>query len=125
MGGNSASKGLDQNSGKETAETINLGIINASSNSFSESVPIWEIIEIVSLVILILLVVRWNRKWFAKRKAKKTTRQREQMALAVRSTKDIESQPMRHIQKQFASLTEIPNDAIVSAPKLGAYDQYR
>ena len=75
MGGNAASKGLGKNNGKETAETINLGIINASSNSFSESVPIWEIIEIVSLVILILLVVRWTRKWIVKRKAKKTSRQ--------------------------------------------------
>ena len=113
----------------ETAETINLGIINASSNSFSESVPIWEIIEITSLVILFLLVVRWIRKWIVKRKAKKTSRQTKQMALACsmqpRSTQDMETQPIRQIQRQIASLTEIPNDVIVSAPKLGAYDQYR
>jgi hypothetical protein len=130
MGGNAASKGLGQKNGNEkTAETINLGIINASSNSFSESVPIWEIIEIVSLVILFLLVVRWIRKWIVKRKAKKTSRQTKQMAMAVsmqpRSTQDMENQPIRQIQRQLASLTEIPNDAIVSAPKLGAYDQYR
>jgi hypothetical protein len=130
MGGNAASKGLGQKNGNEkSAETINLGIINASSNSFSESVPIWEIIEIVSLVILFLLVVRWIRKWIVKRKAKKTSRQTKQMAMAVsmqpRSTQDMENQPIRQIQRQLASLTEIPNDAIVSAPKLGAYDQYR
>ena len=129
MGGNAASKGLGPQNGKETAETINLGIINASSNSFSESVPIWEIIEIVSLVILFLLVVRWIRKWIVKRKAKKNSRQAKQMAMAVsmqpRSTQDMENQPIRQIQRQLASLTEIPNDAIVSAPKLGAYDQYR
>ena len=130
MGGNAASKGLGQKNGNEkSAETINLGIINASSNSFSESVPIWEIIEITSLVILFLLVVRWIRKWIVKRKAKKTSRQTKQMAMAVsmqpRSTQDMENQPIRQIQRQLASLTEIPNDAIVSAPKLGAYDQYR
>ena len=130
MGGNAASKGLGQENGNEkSAETINLGIINASSNSFSESVPIWEIIEIVSLVILFLLVVRWIRKWIVKRKAKKNSRQAKQMAMAVsmqpRSTQDMENQPIRQIQRQLASLTEIPNDAIVSAPKLGAYDQYR
>ena len=130
MGGNAASKGLGQENGNgKSAETINLGIINASSNSFSESVPIWEIIEIVSLVILFLLVVRWIRKWIVKRKAKKTSRQTKQMAMAVsmqpRSTQDMETQPIRQIQRQLASLTEIPNDAIVSAPKLGAYDQYR
>ena len=130
MGGNAASKGLGQKNGNEkSAETINLGIINASSNSFSESVPIWEIIEITSLVILFLLVVRWIRKWIVKRKAKKTSRQTKQMAMAVsmqpRSTQDMETQPIRQIQRQLASLTEIPNDAIVSAPKLGAYDQYR
>jgi hypothetical protein len=130
MGGNAASKGLGQKNGNEkSAETINLGIINASSNSFSESVPIWEIIEIVSLVILFLLVVRWIRKWIVKRKAKKNSRQAKQMAMAVsmqpRSTQDMENQPIRQIQRQLASLTEIPNDATVSAPKLGAYDQYR
>ena len=130
MGGNAASKGLGQKNGNEkSAETINLGIINASSNSFSESVPIWEIIEIVSLVILFLLVVRWIRKWIVKRKAKKNSRQTKQMAMAVsmqsRPTQDMEIQPIRQIQRQIASLTEIPNDAIVSAPKLGAYDQYR
>ena len=128
MGGNAASKGLG-NGKEKTAETINLGIINASSNSFSESVPIWEIIEVTSLVILFLLVVRWIRKWIVKRKAKKTSRQTKQMAMAVsmqpRSTQDMETQPIRQIQRQIASLTEIPNDAIVSAPKLGAYDQYR
>jgi hypothetical protein len=123
MGGNAASKGLGQENGNEkSAETINLGIINASSNSFSESVPIWEIIEIVSLVILFLLVVRWIRKWIVKRKAKKTSRQTKQMAMAVsmqsRPTQDMEIQPIRQIQRQIASLTEIPNDAIVSAPKL-------
>ena len=125
-----ASKGLGPEHGNgKSAETINLGIINASSNSFSESVPIWEIIEIVSLVILFLLVVRWIRKWIVKRKAKKTSRQTKQMAMAVsmqpRSTQDMENQPIRQIQRQLASLTEIPNDATVSAPKLGAYDQYR
>jgi hypothetical protein len=123
--GKKASKEIDPNNGHKTAETINLGIINASSNSFSENIPIWEIVEIVSLAILILLVIRWARKWFAKRKMNKTNKQREQMALAVRSTKDIETQPMRLIPKQFASLTDITNDAIVSAPKMGAYDQYR
>jgi hypothetical protein len=108
MGGNAASKGLGQENGNEkSAETINLGIINASSNSFSESVPIWEIIEIVSLVILFLLVVRWIRKWIVKRKAKKNSRQAKQMAMAVsmqpRSTQDMENQPIRQIQRQLAS----------------------
>ena len=123
--GKKGSKEIDPNNERKTAETINLGIINASSNSFSETIPIWEIVEIVSLAILILLVIRWARKWFAKRKMHKTNRQREQMALAVRSTNNIETQPMRLNPKQFASLTDITNDAVVSAPKMGAYDQYR
>ena len=76
--GKRASKELDPNNGHTTVETI-------------------RDVEIVSLAILILLVAHWTRKWFAKRKTKKTTRQREQMALAVRSTKDIESQPIRNI----------------------------
>ena len=57
---NSGAKGIG-NGKEKNAETINLGIINASSTSFSEQVPIWEIVEILSLLILFLLVVRWIR----------------------------------------------------------------
>ena len=125
---NAASKGIG-NGKEKTAETINLGIINASSTSFSEQVPIWEIVEILSLLILFLLVVRWIRKYIVKRKLKKNTRQARQMAMAVQMrpvpTSDMEIQPQRQIQRQLASLTELPIEAISSAPKPGAYDQYR
>ena len=124
----SGAKGIG-NGKEKTAETINLGIINASSTSFSEQVPIWEIVEILSLLILFLLVVRWIRKYIVKRKLKKNTRQARQMAMAVQMrpvpASDMEIQPQRQIQRQLASLTELPIEAISSAPKPGAYDQYR
>jgi hypothetical protein len=50
---------------KQNAETVNVGLINSSSTSFNE-IPIWEIVEILSLIILFLLVVRWVRKYFIK-----------------------------------------------------------
>ena len=58
----------------ESEETVNVGLVNVSSNSIS-SVPIWEIIEIVSLVILLLLVIRWIRKWLQKRKHQRQSEQ--------------------------------------------------
>ena len=122
MGGNAASKGLE-NGKEKTAETINLGLINTSSTSFSESVPIWEIVEIVSLLVLLLLVVRWIRKYIVKRKLRKAQKQTRQMAIAVQMQPRPE--PQRQIHRQLASLTELPIEAISSAPKPGAYDQYR
>ena len=117
------------NGKEQTAETVNVGLINASFTSFNQ-VPIWEIVEILSLLILFLLVVRWIRKYIVKRKLKKNTRQARQMAqVAVQmrpvAPSDMEIQPPRQIQRQLASLTELPIEAISSTPKLGAYDQYR
>ena len=120
--GKGASKGME-NGKEKTAETINLGLINTSSTSFSEQVPIWEIVEILSLLILFLLVVRWIRKYIVKQKLKKNSKQAKQMAMAVQMQPRPE--PIRQIQRQLASLTELPIEAISSAPKLGAYDQYR
>ena len=123
----SGAKGIG-NGKEQTAETVNVGLINASFTSFNQ-VPIWEIVEILSLLILFLLVVRWIRKYIVKRKLKKNTRQARQMAMAVQMrpvpTSDMEIQPLRQIQRQLASLTELPIEAISSAPKPGAYDQYR
>ena len=119
---NAASKGIG-NGKEKTAETINLGLINTSSTSFSEQVPIWEIVEILSLLILFLLVVRWIRKYIVKQKLKKNSKQARQMAMAVQMQPRPE--PLRQIQRQLASLTELPIEAISSAPKPGAYDQYR
>ena len=122
----SGAKGIG-NGKEQTAETVNVGLINASSTSFNQ-VPIWEIVEILSLLILFLLVVRWIRKYIVKRKLKKNTRQARQMAMAVQMRPvpptDMEIQPQRQIQRQLASLTELPIEAISSAPKPGA-DQYR
>ena len=64
----------NNNQAMESEETVNVGLVNVSSNSIS-SVPIWEIIEIVSLVILLLLVIRWIRKWLQKRKHQRQSEQ--------------------------------------------------
>ena len=117
----------------QNAETVNVGLINSSSTSFNE-IPIWEIVEILSLLILFVLVVRWVRKYIVKRKLKKNNKQARQMAqVAVQmrpAQLDMEIQHPRQIQhRPMASLTELPieatQQAISSAPKIGAYDQYR
>ena len=41
----------------QNAETVNVGLINSSTTSFNKF-PIWEMIEIISLLILILLLIR-------------------------------------------------------------------
>ena len=103
----------------QKAETVNVGLINSSSTSFNE-VPIWEIVEILSLLILGLLVVRWIRKYFIKRKlvkqAEQFTKQARHMAQVCSSMRpanmDMEMQHTRQIQhRPTASLTEIPIEA--------------
>ena len=121
----------------QKAETVNVGLINSSSTSFND-VPVWEIVEILSLLILGLLVVRWIRKYFIKRKlvkqAEQFTKQARHMAQVCSSMRpanmDMEMQHTRQIQhRPTASLTEIPleaaQQAIINPPVIGAYDQYR
>ena len=107
----------NENHRQQSAETVNVGLINSSSTSFNE-IPIWEIVEIVeivSLIILFLLVVRWIRKWFIKRKLAKLNMQARHMAQVAAHLRpahlEMEIQQPRHKQIQHrptASLTEIP-----------------
>jgi hypothetical protein len=117
----------------QNAETVNVGLINSSSTSFNE-IPIWEIVEILSLIILFLLVVRWVRKYFIKRKLVKLNKQARHMAQVAAHMRpahlEMEIQHTRQIQhRPTASLTEIPieatQQAISNPPTIGAYDQYR
>ena len=125
----------NENHRQQSAETVNVGLINSSSTSFNE-IPIWEIVEIVSLIILFLLVVRWIRKYFIKRKLAKLNRQARHMAQVAAHMRpahlEMEMQQPRQKQIQHrptASLTEIPIEsapqAINNSTTIGAYDQYR
>ena len=125
----------NENHQQQSAETVNVGLINSSSTSFNE-IPIWEIVEIVSLIILFLLVVRWIRKYFIKRKLAKLNRQARHMAQVAAHMRpahlEMEIQQPRQKQIQHrptASLTEIPIEsapqAINNSTTIGAYDQYR
>ena len=124
----------NENRPGQSAETVNVGLINSSSTSFNE-IPIWEIVEIVSLIILFLLVVRWIRKWFNKRKLAKLNMQARHMAQVaahLRPTNlEMEIQQPRHKQIQHrptASLTEIHSEsaptAIINSAAIGTYDPY-
>ena len=119
----------------QNAETVNVGLINSSSTSFNE-IPIWEIVEILSLIILFLLVVRWVRKYFIKRKLTNLNKQARHMAQVAAHMRpaqlEMEMQHSRQIQIQHrptASLTELPieaaQQAISNPPTIGAYDQFR
>ena len=124
----------NENRPGQSAETVNVGLINSSSTSFND-IPIWEIVEIVSLIILFLLVVRWIRKWFNKRKlAKNNMRARHmaQVAAHLRPT-NLEMDNLQPRLKQLqhrptASLTEINMEPaptpIINSVALGTYDPY-
>ena len=124
----------NENRPGQSAETVNVGLINSSSTSFND-IPIWEIVEIVSLIILFLLVVRWIRKWFNKRKlAKNNMRARHmaQVAAHLRPTNlemDIQQPRLKQLQhRPTASLTEINMESaptpIINSAALGTYDPY-
>ena len=124
----------NENRPGQSAETVNVGLINSSSTSFND-IPIWEIVEIVSLIILFVLVVRWIKKWFNKRKlAKNNARARHmaQVAAQLRPT-NIEMDNLQPRLKQLqhrptASLTEINMEPaptpIINSVALGTYDPY-
>ena len=124
----------NENRPGQSAETVNVGLINSSSTSFND-IPIWEIVEIVSLIILFVLVVRWIKKWFNKRKlAKNNARARHmaQVAAQLRPT-NIEMDNLQPRLKQLqhrptASLTEINLEPaptpIINSVALGTYDPY-
>jgi hypothetical protein len=124
----------NENRPGQSAETVNVGLINSSSTSFNE-IPIWEIVEIVSLIILFLLVVRWIRKWFNKRKLAKINmraRHMAQVAAHLRPTNlemDIQQPRLKQLQhRPTASLTEINMESaptpIINSAALGTYDPY-
>ena len=124
----------NENRPGQSAETVNVGLINSSSTSFND-IPIWEIVEIVSLIILFVLVVRWIKKWFNKRKLAKfnaRARQMSQVAAQLRPT-NIEMDNLQPRLKQLqhqptASLTEINMEPaptpIINSVALGTYDPY-
>ena len=124
----------NENRPGQSAETVNVGLINSSSTSFND-IPFWEIVEIVSLIILFLLVVRWIRKWFNKRKlAKNNMRARHmaQVAAHLRPTNlemEIQQPRLKQLQhRPTASLTEINMESaptpIINSAALGTYDPY-
>ena len=124
----------NENRPGQSAETVNVGLINSSSTSFNE-IPIWEIVEIVSLIILFLLVVRWIRKWFNKRKLAKLNMQARHMAQVaahLRPTNlemEIQQPRLKQLQhRPTASLTEINMESaptpIINSAALGTYDPY-
>ena len=54
--------------GNINQESVNLGLINVeSSSSTFNKIPIWEILEVLTVVILLVLVYRWANKWWKKK----------------------------------------------------------
>jgi hypothetical protein len=143
---NGAAKPSDNDSKdiQQSAETVNVGLINSSSTSFNK-IPIWEIVEVVSLVILFILVIRWVLKFINKRKLAKSAKQaRHIQTIAAQMRTSPLTMEMNEIQHPFqntrqivtkaithrpsASLMELPIEATaptMNNPTIGAYDQYR
>ena len=115
----------NNNQAMESEETVNVGLVNVSSNSIS-SVPIWEIIEIVSLVILLLLVIRWIRKWLQKRKHQRQSEQNKILRnlIASPTTRAIEMANMTSTSARpeiNPNIMEIPTITTTSS----GFDRYR
>ena len=51
-------------------ENTNVGILNVSSDSFGESLNAELVVELVGLAVLLMMLLRWLKKCFAKRKLK-------------------------------------------------------
>jgi uncharacterized membrane protein len=123
----------NNNQAMESEETVNVGLVNVSSNSIS-SVPIWEIIEIVSLVILLLLVIRWIRKWLQKRKHQRQSEQNKILRNLIASPTTVQAnQPIiRAIEMtNMTSTSARPeiNPTIMEIPTItttsSGFDRYR
>ena len=122
----------DSKDNQQSAETVNIGLINSSSTSFNK-IPIWEIVEVVSLIILLILVIRWVIKFINKRKLAKSAKQARhiqtiaaQMRTTPLNTRQIVTNAITH--RPSASLMELPIEATAPTknnPTTGAYDQYR
>ena len=57
--------------GGNKQQNFDIGLVNVATNESTENkIPIWEIVEVVSVVILLLLVIRWIRKWQQKKKVR-------------------------------------------------------
>ena len=51
-------------------ENTNVGILNVSSDSFGQSLNAELVVELVGLAVLLMMLLRWMKKCFAKRKLK-------------------------------------------------------
>ena len=51
-------------------DNTNIGLLNVSSESFGQSVNAEMVIELIGLMVLLMLALRWVKKCFAKRKLK-------------------------------------------------------
>ena len=87
-------------------KTTNLGLLNISSNSMSW-ISLETILEVISVLILTILVIRWIRKYLAKRKEAK---QRKLMDLIRPSA----SAPTR----QASFVSEYPRGFISELPAI-------
>ena len=67
--------------GNINQESVNLGLINVeSSSSTFNKIPIWQILEVLSILILLALVYRWVKKWWKKKQFLKKGKQQMRLA---------------------------------------------
>ena len=53
--------------------TVNIGLVNTSENStIMDNFPLWRTLQIISAIILILLALRWAKKWWKRRGTSKS-----------------------------------------------------
>ena len=73
---------------KVASNSYNIGLVNSTTNNLEDmEFPIWEILEIITAIILILLVIRWCKKFLVKRNMiKDTTKEKRIQEIISRAT---------------------------------------
>ena len=73
---------------KVASNSYNIGLGNSTTNNLEDmEFPIWEILEIITAIVMILLLIRWTKKFLVRRNMiKDTTKEKRIQEIINRAT---------------------------------------
>ena len=73
---------------KVDSNSYNIGLINSTTNNLENmEFPFWEILEIITAIVMILLLIRWIKKFLVRRNMiKDTTKEKRIQEIIKRAT---------------------------------------